>query len=569
MPAYDNSAVAAKLELAADLMEISGADKFRFLSYRKAGSAIRAWPEQVAALANAGRLTEIPGVGAKMAVNIEQIVARGGFDALDALCAQVPAALADVMSIPGVGPKRAALIHDKLGVSSIDELEAALDSGDVARLGGFGAKTADKIAEGLAAHRRHAARTPIGVALPVAESLLAELAALPGVEAASIAGSVRRRDETVGNLDFVVATLDPETLAAAVVALPAVERPLETGEAGETRLELHDGLEVRVHAASPASFGAALRYYTGSTAHNQALAERAATAGVDAGARAPYAREDDVYSALRMDTPPPEIRWGADVLDDAAAHTLPDLVALRDILGDLQSHSTYTDGKGTLAENREVAAELGYDYLAATDHAYALRMVGGLDLVDLERQWSEIDELNAGPGPRILKGIELNIGPAGELDYDDEVLARFDIVLASMHSGWDEDEATATARVLRAIENPLVDVIAHPTGRVIGRRDPIRINVQAMLEAAGETGTIMEINSYPDRLDLSAEHIRLARTFGVRFSLGTDAHAPGQMRYMRYGVGQARRGLVTPDELLNAQPWDRARTWLKRTRVLG
>lgn len=569
MPAIDNSAIAAKLELHSDLLEISGADKFRFLSYRKAAHAIRAWPEQVAALANEGRLTEIPGVGAKMALNVEQIVASGSFAGLDEISSSVPPSLAEVMQISGVGPKRAALLHEKLAVASLDDLQRALDSGAVARMGGFGEKTAEKIASGLEAHRRHRERTPIGEALPAAESFLSDLQAIPGVLRASVAGSVRRREETVGNLDFVAEAQAPELLATAIAGLPAVERVLEPGGSGEVRVELHDGLEVRVHCTSSASFGAALRYYTGSTAHNAILADLAGRA--DTGPTASAAEEDALYAALGLDVPPPEIRWGAGELELAARHELPALVTLDQVRGDLQSHSTYTDGKNTLAENRAVAHELGYEYFAATDHAYALRMVGGLDAAQIERQWTEIDELNAEGAelglPRILKGIELNIGPHGELDYEDEVLAGFEIVLASLHSGWDEDQATATRRVLAAIQHPLVDVIAHPTGRVIGRRDPIRLDIDAMLEAAGATGTIMEINSYPDRLDLSAEHIRLARHHGVRFSLGTDAHVAEQMRFMPYGVAQARRGLVAADELLNAQPWEIAHTWLKRHRA--
>jgi len=280
--------------------------------------------------------------------------------------------------------------------------------------------------------------------------------------------------------------------------------------------------------------------------------------------------ESDVYASLGLATPEPEIRWGAGEIEQAAAGSLPRLVEISDVRGDLQSHSTATDGKSTLEENRAVAAELGYEYIAATDHAYALRMVGGLDRAGVERQWALIDELNElGDGPRILKGIELNIAEDGSVDYDEDVLCGFEIALASLHSGWDQDEATATRRLLRAIENPWVDVIAHPTGRILGRRDPIKLDMDVILHAAGETGTVMEINSYPDRLDLSAEHIRLAREYGVRFSLGTDAHAAEQMRYMRYGVAQARRGMVGTGELLNAQPWPIARTWLKRARLLG
>jgi DNA polymerase (family 10) len=581
MPAYDNMAIAAKLDLAADLLEIAGADKFRFLGYRKAATALRASPEQAAALANAGRLTDIPGVGEKMASHIEEIIRRGSFEGLDVVSQQVPPSLAEVMQIPGVGPKRAALLFEKLGVTTVDQLTAALDDGRVANLRGFGPKTAENIAAGLSAFQRHHERTPIQIALPVAEQLARELAAAqPGILQIEPAGSVRRREETIGDIDLLAASNDAAGAIAAFTSLPAVERIVA---AGDTRaaVELHDGVQVDLRVVPPESFGAALQYFTGNKNHNIELRNYAKKRhlkvneyGVfrvdDEGReleRVGGTTEDEVYSFFGMQTPPPEIRWGTGELELAAGHDLPELVTLADIRGDLHSHTTATDGRSTLRANRDEAAQLGYEYLAATDHALNLKMVGGLDSAALEKQWAEIDALNANfDGPRILKGIELNIADDGSVDYDEDMLARFDIVLASLHSGWDQDEATATKRVLTAAENPWVDVISHLTGRIIGRRDPIKLDVEAVLAAAGETGTIMEINSYPDRLDLSAEHIRLARKYGVRFSLGCDSHAAEQMRYMRFGVAQARRGMVTRTELLNAQPWDVARTWLKRAK---
>lgn len=581
MPAYDNIAIAGTLERAADLLEIDGADKFRVLSYRKAARAIRELPEQAAVLANEGRLTEIPGVGARMAESIAQIVSRGSFDALDSVSARIPQTLADVMHISGVGPKRAAQLHAKLGIETLDGLADAVDGGTLATVGGFGAKSAQHIAEGLDAYRRHRERLSIGDALPVARRLVADLRdAVPGADV-EIVGGVRRREETVGDINLVGCAADLQSLLDAFVALPGVESAVDSTRDSAT-IELHGGIRADLHVARPDSVGSLVQRFTGNRAHNARLREIASRVGVDletlrtppvssgGGAGWCVASESAVYSALGIALPPPEIRRGDEELDLAERHVLPQLVVLGDVRGDLQSHSTYTDGRGTLGANRAVAAELGYEYIAATDHALNLRMVGGLSPADLERQWGEIDELNArGDGPRILKGIELNIADDGSVDYDDEVLANFDIALASLHSGWDQDEATATKRLIAAIEHPWVDIIAHPTGRVIGRRDPIRLNMDAVLCAAGETGTIMEINSFPDRLDLSAEHQRLARRFNVRFSLGTDAHSPDQLRFMEYGVGQARRGMVCPSELLNAQPWQVAATWLKRSRLLG
>jgi DNA polymerase (family 10) len=583
MPAYDNTAIAAKLDLAADLLELSGADKFRFLSYRKAARALRELPEQAAAWASMGRLTEIPGVGAKMASNIEQIILRGGFDSLDDIASRIPTTLAEVMRVPGVGPKRAAQLHAKLGVETVADLAAAIESGRVASLGGFGAKSAEQIAQGVRAYARHHERVPISVALPVAEHVAAELAAAPSAERVEIAGSVRRRDETIDAVDLVAVSDDPAALIAAFTALASVESVL-ADRAPEASVALHDGLRIDLHVVAQDRYGAALQHFTGNETHNVELQELARNSGLvlgelgvfrtdasgDPAERLGGNEERDIYEALGLDFVPPEIRWGAGEIKLAARHDLPGLITLADVRSDLQSHSTYTDGRNTLAENRNAAAALGYEYFAATDHALNLRMVGGLDVASLERQWAEIDELNAsGDGLRILKGIELNIADDGSVDYDEDVLSRFDIVLASLHSGWDQSEAVATKRLLAAIQNPWVDIIAHPTGRVIGRRDPIRLNMETVLSAAGETGTIVEINSHPDRLDLSAEHVRLARRYGVRFSLGTDAHAAEQFAHMRYGVAQARRGLVEAKELINAQPWELARTWLKRARLRG
>ena len=371
-------------------------------------------------------------------------------------------------------------------------------------------------------------------------------------------------------------------MVASFTSLAAVERVIASGDT-KASVELHDGLQVDLRVVPPDSYGAALQYFTGNKAHNIELRELARARGlklneyglfrVDADGneaeKLAGPSEDGVYARLGLQTPAPEIRWGSGEITLAAENQLPVLVTLADVRGDLQSHSTATDGKNTLPENRDAAAALGYEYLAATDHALNLHMVGGLDVDELEAQWREIDELDAMGGTRILKGVELNIADDGSVDYSEDVLARFDVVLASLHSGWDQDEKTATRRLISAIENPWVDIIAHPTGRVIGRRDPIRLDMEAVLGSAGANGTIMEINSYPSRLDLSAENIRLARSFGVRFSLGTDAHASEQLRYMRYGIAQARRGMVVPMELVNAQSWEVGRTWLKRAKLLG
>ncbi len=576
MPEFDNQAIASILDDMGDLLEISGADRFRVLSYHKAAGAVRVWPEDLTAMAGEERLTEIPGVGAKIAAAISEIARRGTFQELEALAAEFPSSLVRVMQVSGVGPKRARALHDALGVSSLDDLDAALASGKVAVLPGFGAKSASNISAGLETYRRHHERLLLSEALPLAERLVSDLTAAGPVVRAQYAGSLRRMQETIGDIDILAASDDPAAVMAAVRDLPVVARVLASGET-KTSVMTTSGLQADVRVVAPGEWGAALQYFTGSKEHNVRVREIAKAAGlkvneygvfrIDTGEKVAGASEEEVYAAIGMDTPPPEIRTDLGEIEAALAHDLPALVGIFDVKGDLQSHSVATDGRSTLEENRAVAAELGYEYIAATDHALRLRMVGGLDLDALERQWEEIERINETPGPRVLKGIELNIDDTGGVDYPDEVLARFEICLASLHSGWGQPREKGTGRLLHAMENPFVDVIAHPTGRVLGRRDPIDLDMEAVFAKAGETGTIMEINSFPDRLDLSDTHIRQARRHGVRFSLGTDAHQAEQLRHMPYGVATARRGWVVPGEMLNAQPWDVARTWLKRARA--
>lgn len=576
MPDYDNAQIASTLELTSDLLEISGADKFRFLSYRKAAHSIRAWPQELGVLAAEQRLTEVPGVGKKLAASIESILASGSFPELDELKAALPPSLVTLMQIPGVGAKKAKTLYDSLGVTSVDELERAATDGRVADLPGFGAKTSAKILEGIGSYRRFGQRVLLSDALPLAEKVAVQLSSVAGVVAAEPAGSVRRRKETVGDIDVLVASEDPASVMAAVRELPLVTGIVASGDT-KTSVQTTSGLQVDVRVVPPDSWGAALQYFTGSAEHNVATRERAKGLGlkvseyavvrVSDGVRVAGVTEDEVYGALGLQTPPPELREGVGEIEAAAAGRLPTLLRLTDIRGDLHLHSVATDGKSTIEANRARAAELGYEYLVTTDHAWGLRMVGGLDVDDLERQWEQIDELNArGDGPHVLKGIELNIDDDGSVDYPDEVLARFDICLASLHSGWGQSREVATRRVLTAMENPYVDVIAHPTGRILRRRDPIDLDMTAVCEKAAETGTALELDAYPDRLDLSDLHLRLAMDYGVSVSIGTDAHECGQMLYMRNGVWQARRGWVTPDRVLNAQPLDVMRSRLKRAR---
>ncbi len=580
MPEFDNVAIAQMLDTTGDLLEIAGADKFRFLSYHKAAAAVRAWPEQLSVLAEQGRLTEVPGIGKKLAVAVEQMLCTGTFAEYEDVVADYPATLAEVMKVPSVGPIRARALYEQLRVASVADLEMALDEGRLSEVAGLREKTIANISAGVETYVRTHGRTMLMDALPLAEHVLDALRAIPSVKRAEPAGSLRRMQETIGDIDILVSTSDSSGVMAVVREMPVVARVIGSGET-KTSVLTTAGLQVDVRVVAPEQFGAALQYFTGSKEHNIALRELAKKQhlkvneyGVfrvdDAGTeveRLGGATEDEVYALLGMDTPPPEIRQAVGEIEAALERRLPRLIELEDIRSDMHLHTNSTDSRSSLEDNRAKAAEMGYEYLAVTDHAYNLRMVRGLDVGQLEEQWAKVDELNASPGPTILKGIELNIGEDGSIDYPDDVLERFDFCMASMHAGWGDSQQIATERLLKAMDSPYVDVIGHPTGRIIGRRDPIALDMEAVLAKAGETGTFMEINAYPDRLDLSDVHLRLARRYGVRFVLGTDAHHAEQMGYMRYGVGDARRGWVTAEEMLNAQPLEVALTWLKRNRT--
>ncbi|MBN2822067.1 MAG: DNA polymerase/3'-5' exonuclease PolX [Coriobacteriia bacterium] len=578
MPEYDNPSVAKILDTVGDLLEISGADKFRFLSYHKAAHALRAFPEEVMTLARDGRLTEVPGVGSKLAASIITLTQTGSFPELDAITDRLPGTLVDLTRIPGLGPKKVKVLYEQLDVTSVDALEAAIEEGRLAGLAGFGAKTIDNLAEGIVAYRRHSERRLMADVLPLAERIVAAMRDVAGVTDIAYAGSLRRRRDTVGDIDVVVASGDPESVMEAARTLPRVERVLVSGDT-KTSIATADGLQIDVRVVSPDQYGAALQYFTGSAEHNSRLRELAKRSGLKVNeygvfrladdAAIASATEADVYTALGMDVPVPELRENAGEIEAALAGDLPGLLEGRDIRGDLHMHTVATDGKSTARQNRAKAAALGYEYIAITDHAVNLHMVGGLGLDALERQWEEIDELNStGDGPHVLKGVELNIDDDGQVDYDLDVLARFDIVLASLHSGWGQSREVATRRVLRAMDNPFIDVIAHLTGRILCRRDPIDLDIEAVMQKAAQTGTALELNSYPDRLDLSDVHLRMAKRTGVAITLGTDSHDAAQLDYMSYGVGQARRGWIEPGDVLNTLPLHELRLRLKRARSL-
>lgn len=578
MPDYDNAAIANVLDDFGDLLEIAGADRYRTLSYHKAAHAVRAWGEDITRTALDDRLTEIPGVGAKLAAAVSSIIARGTFTEFEEVKKSLPPSMTELMRVPGLGPKRAKALYDELGVASVDDLEEALDEGRLEGMAGFGPKTIGNVRAGIERYRVISARILLADALPLAERLVSSLTELPAVASASIAGSIRRMKETVGDVDVLVASDDPAGVMDAVRVLPSVTAVIASGET-KTSVLTTSGRQADVRVVAPASWGAALQYFTGSAEHNVRLREIAKSRGLKiseygvfdaSGARVAGDTEEEVYAALGMPFVPPEIRENAGEIERALQGTVPELITAADIRGDLHSHTPATDGKSSIEKNRARAAELGYEYLGCSDHAYDLRMVGGLDLGELEAQWALIDELNAsGDGPVLLKAIELNINDDGGVDYPDEILARFDYCIASLHHGFNQPRDQATRRVLTAMENPYVDIIGHLTGRLLGRRDPFDLDVEAIIAKAADTGTVLELNSHPERLDLKDTHLRMARAAGVRICIDTDAHDVTHFNFLRWGIATARRGWIGPSDVINAQPLEVMLGSLKRNRRSG
>lgn len=577
MPAYDNAAIAVALDDFGDLLEIAGADRYRFLSYHKAAHAVRAWDEDIMATALGGRLTDIPGIGAKIAATIESLLKSGEFPGMDEVTALVPASVIELTRVQGLGPKRAKVLFDELAIASIDDLEEAIAEGRLARLPGFGDRTVENIARGIERYRSLSDRILLADALPLAEKLADELRMLPGVVEVQHAGSIRRMRETVGDIDVLVAAADASTVMEAVRGLPIVTDVLASGET-KTSVMTTSGRQADVRVVDPGCWGAALQYFTGSAEHNVRLREIAKSRGLkvseygvfrlEDGERVACTSEAEVYAALGMPVMPPEVRENAGEIELALEGRVPDLIVTDDVRGDLHSHTVATDGRSTLEQNRARAAELGYEYLGCSDHAYDLRMVGGLDLAQLEEQWAHIDELNAldDGGPVLLKSIELNIDDEGGVDYPPAVLARFDYCIASLHAGFSQSREQATRRLLTAMENPYVDIIGHPTGRLLGRRDPFDLDMEAVIAKAAETGTVLELNAHPERLDLNDIHLRMARKAGVRVAIDTDAHEARQFSHIRWGIATARRGWMSVADVVNTEPLGELLAGMKRNR---
>ncbi|MDC2957581.1 DNA polymerase/3'-5' exonuclease PolX [Streptomyces gilvifuscus] len=569
--ARSNDEVAALLQEYADLISITGGDAFRARVYEKAARAVGGHHADVATLDLKG-LQQIPNVGKSIAQKVREYLDHGSVTAVEELRAKIPAGVRRLTAIPTLGPKKAMAVYEELGISSVDELADAIHRERLRDLKGFGPKTEENILHGIELLRSAGGRVRLDVATGLADDIVAALSAVDGCLRCAYAGSLRRCRETIGDIDVLAAALRPLPVMRAFTALPYVTEVIGTGEK-KTSVRTAKGLDVDLRVVPPDSWGAALQYFTGSKAHNIRTRERAVHQGLklseyglfdaETGERIVSETEDAVYARLGLPWIPPTLREDRGEIEAGLRDELPDLVTEADLRGDLHSHTDLTDGLAPLEEMAEAAAARGYAYYAITDHGPDMAMQRMTDERMLAQR-ARVRALDrAHGGMRLLHGAELNIGPAGEVDWPADFLAGFDLCVASVHSHFNQDPDALTRRLVRACENPYVDIIGHPTTRLIGRRPGIDADLDAVFAACARTGTALEINAHPDRLDLRDEDILRARRYGVKFAVNSDAHAVPHLANMRYGIGTAQRGWLTADDVINTWPERRLRGFLR------
>ncbi len=565
-----NDEVAARLSEMAELLSIGGGDPYRVRAYEKAARAVESYPLEVDEL-DARALDEIPAVGSHIAAKILQLASTGHLDELDELRAQVPAGLRSLLGVPGLGPKRARQIYDELHVTSLPELAEAVRAEQLRHLKGWGDKSEAHLGEVLRQYREAAGRMQLATALALAEELLGELASVPGVERATYAGSLRRRCETIGDIDLLVAAVDPVPVMDAFAACRLVA---EVGARGSTKsvATTTTGVQVDLRVIPPEVFGAALVYFTGSKAHGIHLRRIAQRRGfklseyglerVADGSVLASATEEQIYAALGLSYVPPPLREDTGEIEAAANGELPELVEVVDLRGDLHTHTTLSDGLATLEEMVAAARSRRYRYLGITDHAplLAMQRVTAEKVLDQRRA---VEALRR-PDLELLHGSELNIQPDGSLDWDDDFLSGFDVLVASVHSAFQMSRDDMTKRLIRAVEHPSVNILGHPTGRSLGHRPAIECDWEAVFDAAARSGTALEVNSFPDRLDLPGELARLAQQHGAVLAISSDAHATRHLDHVALGAATAQRGWVRPDSVINTWPIGRLRRFLRK-----
>jgi DNA polymerase (family 10) len=564
----ENKGIADIFTAIADILDIEGENPFRVRSYRNAARTIEDLSQSLESMVKTGMdLGEIPGIGKSIREKIEEIISTGKCHFLEELRVQVPAGLTELLKLEGLGPKKVKVLYDQLGVDSVDRLEKAAQAGRLRNLAGMGLKTEEKVLKSIEKYRAGVGRFKLSVGFIYAQAILEYLKEVPGVRRLDPAGSFRRRKETIGDLDI---------LAICARGCQIMDRLAKYGEVaeiiakGETKssVRLQCGLQVDVRVLEEESYGAALHYFTGSKAHNVAIRDRAKELGLKISEygvfrsqddkRISGTKEEDIFKAVGLPLIPPELREDRGEIQAAEQGMLPRLIELSDIRGDLQMHTTATDGKNSIAEMAQKAKEMGYAYIAITDHSKAVRVAGGLDEKGLARHLKEIDKVDAQvSGFCLLKGVEVDILPDGSLDLQDDILKECDVVLASVHSRFNMEEKEMTQRIVKALKNPNVNILAHPTGRLILEREAYKVNLKEVFQAALDYGVVLEINAYPDRLDLRDVDARMAKEMGAKLAISTDAHSAAQLAMMKFGVFTARRGWIEAKDVINTLPLEK------------
>ncbi len=568
-----NSDIAEVLNRIAELLELEGANPFRIRAYRNAARTVTGLSRSIGSMLTEGAdLSELPGIGKDLAAKITEISETGHLRFLDEIEGRTPPGLAKLLGVPGLGPKRVQALYTALGVDDLDKLAAAAKAGKLRRLPGFGAKSEEKILRGLKTRGAEEHRMAWSRAEEVALPLVDYLTAVRGVKQVTVAGSYRRHRETVGDLDILATAAEGAPVIERFVAYEDVAEVVSQGATRST-VVLRNGLQVDLRVVRAASYGAALHYFTGSKAHNIAVRKMGVAKGLKINEygvfksekRIAGRSEKEVYAQVGLPYIEPELRENQGEIEAARRKGLPKLVRLEDIKGDLHTHSKASDGHASIAEMAEAAKSRGYAYFAVSDHSKKVTIAHGLDAKRLARQVDQIDRLNDKlKGIRVLKSVEVDILEDGRLDLPDSILERLDLRVCAVHSKFDLPRDKQTERIIRAMDNPLFNVLAHPTGRLIGSRAACEIDMERVMKAAQERGCILEVNAQPERLDLTDLHCRMAKDLGVKVAISTDAHSTGDLGLLRFGISQARRGWLEAEDVINTRSWREVAKLLRR-----